>query len=634
MKNKKTKHNVNKFKTYLTITSLLLGWLSLTNLLLIIKYDILPLKYFILAIIILVVVPSIIIIFSNRKKTKPIIKKILSGISLFLSIILIIILFYLNKTFSFIDNLTQTGYKTENYSVIVLKESDYNSIENLKDKTISYYNQETTNINKVLEELNKIINYNTITKENYISLVESLYNKETDAIIIEDAYREILEENDNEFADKIKIIYKIEIKLEEKSITKNVNVNKDTFNIYISGIDTYGNISSVSRSDVNIIATVNPKTHQILLTTIPRDYYVQLHGTTGYKDKLTHAGIYGMDKSIKTIEDLLNIEINYYIKVNFSSVEKIIDSLNGVDVYSKYTFIGANKTSFKQGYNRVNGKQALEFVRTRKTIVGGDRTRGENQQALIEAIINKACSKEIITKYTSLLSSLENSFQTNMGTDKITEIIKKQINEMAPWNITSISLDGQNGREYTYSYPHQTLYVMIPNETTIENAKTKIQSVINDEVLEKSYEKTDATVNIPTKIETEKPKSPDPVPEQEQIKNEEQNETNETTMPDSTNDENKEETKKENPPEDKQSESEEKNNTQSTEKPNDEANENKEITTEKPSTNTEKPKEDNETTTEKKEDNKTSTENKETNTSNSEKKEPENKTEKEEKNTN
>jgi len=514
-KNQNTKQfKIKKFNIYITIVTLLMSWLAITNFLLLCKYDILPIKFLIPVTIALLGIPATLIFFMFRKKTKIKFKGILSGISIFLSILFIIILIYLNKTFSFLNKLSDTGYKTENYSVIVLKDSNYNNIEDINNKTISYYKNETSNIEQALTKLDETIDFTKKSEEDYTKLVESLYNNQTEAIVIEESYRGIIEETDETFSDKTKTIYTIEIETETIDITKNVNVNKETFNIYISGIDTYGKISSVSRSDVNIIATVNPKTHQILLTTIPRDYYVQLDGTTGYKDKLTHAGIYGVEKSIKTLENLLDIEINYYIKVNFSSLEKLIDALGGVDVYSEYTFTGTAGSSFKKGYNRVNGVQALEFARTRKTVSGGDRTRGKNQQALIQAMISKACSKEIITKYTSILNSLEGSFQTNMSTDKMTDIIKKQIDEMKPWNVTSVSLDGAGSSEFTHSYNHQKLYVMIPDETTIENAKNLIEKVSNDEILEGSYNIDKTSVNDPIK---EKPK---PEEKTEEVKEE------------------------------------------------------------------------------------------------------------------
>lgn len=485
----------NKFRLFSLIIITILDWLSLTTILILKKYDILPLKYFLPIILVLLLTSILFTILTIKKKTKKKIKIPVLVLSILELILLIFILIYLNKTFKFLDNIGDSGYNIENYSVIVLKDR-YKDIKELEAKTISYYKQENQSIDQALEKIEEIISPIREQTNNYQEMVDKLYNEETEAILIEESHRNMIEEKNTDFKDKTEVIYRIEIKTEATNIVKNVNVKKEPFNIYISGIDTYGAIDSVSRSDVNIVATINPKTHQVLLTSIPRDYYVDLADTDS-KDKLTHAGIYGIDKSIKTIENLLDTEINYYVKVNFSSVQNIIDALGGVEVYSEYSFTGYEGTIFEQGYNKVNGFQALDFARTRKSVPGGDRTRGQNQQALISAMINKACSKEILTKYTSLLSSLEGTFQTNMSTEEITTLIKNQINEMAKWNVTSVNLDGYDGSGYTYSYSWELLYVMIPDEDSILEAQQKIKDVLNGQTLESSYAENNGNINIP-----------------------------------------------------------------------------------------------------------------------------------------
>jgi len=492
---KQNEKNKNKFKIFSYVTIIILDWLALTTILFLKKKDILPLKYFLPIILVLLLTSTVFSIIIIKKKFKNRIKIPITILSVLEIIALAFALIYMNKTFKFLDNIGDSGYHIENYSVIVLKDR-YKDIKELDAKTISYYNQENSTIGEALDKLNEEIS--TIKEEasNYQELVDKLYNEETEAIMIEESHRNMIEEKNPDFKEKTEVIYKIEIKTETVSIVKNVNVNKEPFNVYISGIDTYGTIDSVSRSDVNIVATINPKTHQVLLTSIPRDYYVDL-ADTGSKDKLTHAGMYGVDKSIKTIENLLDTEINYYVKVNFSSVQNIIDALGGVEVYSEYSFTGYEGTIFSEGYNRVNGFQALDFVRTRKTVPGGDRTRGINQQALISAMIEKACSKEILTRYTSLLKSLEGSFQTNMSTEEITSLIKNQINEMAKWNISSVNLDGYDGSGYTYSYSWEPLYVMVPYEDSVTEAQQKIKEVLNDQTLESSYVANDGNVNTP-----------------------------------------------------------------------------------------------------------------------------------------
>lgn len=507
------KRKINKLNTYSIIISIILGVLTLLNIYSVIKINVFPFKYLILFFIIFIL-SIVLIVFNfklNKKKKKT--RITLCCASTILSLIFLVMFIYFNKTFGFLNKIMSKNYKTENYIVVVNKNSNYNKINELKGKKISYVKTDIYNIDKALETLDKTITYTKAQKDDYELLLQELYDNKTDAIIMEESYKELLVSEASAtkslyttFDEKTKVIYSFEVKIENKNddIEKDVNVSEEPFNVYISGMDTYGKISSISRSDVNIIASVNPKTKQVLLTTIPRDYYVQLDGTTGYKDKLTHAGIYGIDKSQKTIQNLLGIDINYYVKVNFTSLIKMVGAVGGVNVYSKYSFSG-EKYTFKQGYNKMNGEQALEFSRTRKTLSGGDRARGENQEAVIAALISKICSKAIITNYVSILDSLEDTFITNMDQSKITELIKMQLDDMAKWNVTSISLDGTNASEYTYSYQHQKLYVMIPTQSTIDNAKQKIKALFSGESLESSYKEDNgnaATVSTKTTTST------------------------------------------------------------------------------------------------------------------------------------
>ena len=299
-----------------------------------------------------------------------------------------------------------------------------------------------------------------------------------------------------DFKNNTRVVDKVVIYVKRGKSTV-INSN-EPFNVLISGIDTAGDINSVSRSDVNIIMTVNPKNHEVLLTNIQRDMQVQLHGTTGIKDKLTHAGIYGVESSVGTIENLFDIDINYYVKANFTTVVSLIDAIGGIDVYNERSFTGHLYTYFPEGYVHLNGEQALEFARTRKTLPNGDNDRIKNQQAIIDGVIKKVTSPQIITKYTGIINSLSSSFRTNMSTDKITYLIKNQIDKMPKWNITSNVVTGSNGYEYTYSYQSQKLYVMIPNEDSIQQAKDLIKKTLNGEILDASY--SDATnVSNPTK---------------------------------------------------------------------------------------------------------------------------------------
>lgn len=457
-----------------------------------------PTKYFLILFIILFLLVGSTAFILMYKKIKQKLKTSFSILALILIIIFSIGIYYISNTIGFLGSL-DSNYKLENYSVIVLKDSSYNELKDLDGKTISY-SKKIANTKLAIEKLEKEIGITAINVDDQKELVDKFLdgvklslNDDTkaEAIVLEDTYLSILKEEQKDFEEKIRVIYNFSIKIKVDDFKKNVDVTKDSFNVYISGIDTYGDISTIARSDVNIIATVNPNTNQVLLTSIPRDYYVQLHGTTGLKDKLTHAGMYGIDMSVQTIEDLLDIDINYYIRVNFNTLINLVDTLGGVTVYSDYTFNSKNMGgySFTKGYNKVDGQAALAFSRERYSFEEGDRQRGKNQQAVITAIIKKAASPALITNYNNILSTLGDSFQTNMPQSSIMALAKMQIDEMPSWNVKSISLNGSDSYNFTYSYSYSKNYVMEPIPDTIINAKKMIDDVEGGKIL------TDAAVS-------------------------------------------------------------------------------------------------------------------------------------------
>jgi len=467
-KNKKRKIISKVFTIILLIINLL--FFGLTFIL-----NVIPMKYMIIIIgvFVLIDILTIILLFS-KKRFKRIIGIILSII---LSIIMLLGSLYEFNTIDFFGNFNKNNYKTLNYNILILKSSDYDEIKDLKNKRIGLLKDE--HYIEVIKNIKDKISFKEQNYNNITELLMNLIDEKLEAVIIEESQYTILTEENSDYSEILKTLHTFSLDIEVENFDKAVDVTKKPFNIYISGIDSYGKITSVSRSDVNIVATVNPNTHDIVLTSIPRDYYVRLHGTTGYKDKLTHAGVYGIEKSVETIEDLLEIDINYYIKVNFTSLIKIVDLLGGITVNSNYSFISLDGYHYNKGYNNLNGKEALSFVRERKAFKDGDRVRGENQQLVLEAIINKALSPKIITKYNSLLNALDNSFVSNMDNSDITSLIKKQINDNPSWNFSTINLNGTDAYDYTYSYSANKLYVMIPDEESLKNAQEKLANILN-----------------------------------------------------------------------------------------------------------------------------------------------------------
>ena len=495
---KKTKKRSKKIYKFFSI---LLVLVSLVFVLSLIYFNILPIVYQMIAVgavVLFDLILILIMLFGKKKKT-----------SLFFSFIMIIVYsilsFFILRTAGLLNNLN-LNYKIYNYSVVVLKDSNYDKLEDIDGESLGYYKTEGEECKKSLNKISKKIDTENKSFDDVQVMAGDLLNGSIQAMLIENTYLDILDEEDgttsgsgvtknNEkevdltgFKSKTKVIYSFTIIVRTGDISKDLDVTKKPFSIYVSGIDTYGEVASVSRSDVNMVITVNPKTRQILLTSIPRDYYVKLHGKSGYPDKLTHAGLYGVDVSLKTIEDLLDIDINYYVKVNFSSVIDIVDAIGGVSVYSDYTFTSLDGYNYTKGYNQVDGKEALSFARERKSFSDGDRQRIKDQQALLEAMFRKCTSPSIITKYNSLLNSLKGSFVTNMPTDRLTSLIRMQLSKKYKWTITGNSLDGSNSSNYTYSYSASKLYVMEPDLDSVEYAKKLIEDVINGEKLDPTYD--------------------------------------------------------------------------------------------------------------------------------------------------
>ena len=527
MRRERKKHNLlyRFIGILLLLSSILLAGV-------IVYVNILPIKYLLYLGGGLFLINLILGFFLFRKKVKKKPKRVASVFAILFTIVFALGSFYVYKTFGVLDNMSKNT-RIYTYHVMVLDDSKYSDIMDISGEDLGYYDNNSNSLKVARTKLKEKVTTKEESYGNLEGLGSSLLDEKSDAILVEDTQKSILErasdvtsgsnssvssslnsyggEAENTantstissnvslsgFESKTRVLYTF--KVEAPVDSKEIDVTRDVFNVYISGMDEYGKVKEVSRSDVNMLLTINPKTKQILITNIPRDYYVQLHDTIGYKDKLTHAGTYGIDTSVKTIEDLLGIDINYYVKVNFSSLKNIVNALDGVEVYSEYDFRSWNGYNFSKGVNKVNGKQALAFVRERKSFQDGDNQRGKNQQAMIEAIFKKCTSPSIITNYNDLLNSLMDSMLTNMSTKSMTKIAKMQLRDNAKWTITSQSLTGTGSSDYTYTAPGQALYVTVPDEESIDKAKENIKKVKNGEKLDSSYNYNRGNVHSVTK---------------------------------------------------------------------------------------------------------------------------------------
>lgn len=442
--------------------------------------DVIPNKYYYLGVSVITLI-TVIIIFLIVIKRKNIVLRILKGICYFIGIVLIGIysfgIYYLNKTMNFIDNIEVTKEEITNYYIMVLNTSKYQETSDLYGESLAYFEKTEQDI---IDSIKLDLTYNT-TNDIY-KLKDMLYKQEVESILITDIIKNKLEEDYPDFTTNTRILETISIKNKIEDITKKVSIKNTPFNVLISGIDAYGDINQTSRNDVNIIATINPNTNEILLTSIPRDYYVQLNGTDGYKDKLTHASYYGINTAVKTIEDIFGIDINYYVKVNFTTVVELVDELNGIEIYADQSITTFNGCKINYGYNKLNGACTLGFARERHSYLDGDRHRGRNQQEVIKAIFKKVTSgSTLISEYTNILNVLDGKFATNMDMNEVLNLVKYEVNDLKNYYIDSIQVDGSGSMEKTYSYPYQDLWVMIPYQDTIDAAKEKINKVINNE---------------------------------------------------------------------------------------------------------------------------------------------------------
>lgn len=388
--------------------------------------------------------------------------------------------FALQQFVGFTSHINSTSnYSEYSMSVVVLKDSDVHNVTQL-DSVTGPTDTDNDNIQKLIADI-KTSQSKELTVEqstSYLAAYKSLVSGEAKAIVLNSVFENIIESEYPDYASKIRKIY-------TKNITKEVaapKVSKNkSFNVYVSGIDTYGPISSVSRSDVNILMTVNQDSKKILLTTTPRDSYVPIaDGGNNQKDKLTHAGIYGVDSSIHTLENLYGVDINYYVRLNFTSFLKLIDLLGGVDVYNDQEFTSRHgKFHFPVGNVHLDSEQALGFVRERYSLADGDRDRGRNQQKVIVAIIQKLTSTEALKNYSDIIQGLQDSLQTNIPIETMIDLINAQLESGGSYKVNSQDLKGtgQMGLP-SYAMPDSNLYMMEIDDSSLATAKSAIQDVM------------------------------------------------------------------------------------------------------------------------------------------------------------
>lgn len=491
---KKDKKQNKVGKVFGIIFSILLVAATMYLLFNVIKLNVLPTKLLFLMTIVFVLLDLIFILLLCFA-TKGVVSKIICIIfTVAISLGSCLGGFYLSKTGGLLSNITNVAKHSKNtVSVIVKQSSDMKNKNDLAGHSVgTLANINTQGSKKILKELNK--SGIQMEKREYGSLtemLESFYNGEVDSIVINESSRSQITDIDayKDFDNNTRVVYQTSYKVENTDKANAVsNITTTPFNVLISGSDTRGGYDENGRSDVIMVATVNPKTGTILLTSVPRDFYVETACDAadgcqqGALDKITHTGVHGTNTTKRTVEKLLGIEINYTFKVGFDTVTDIVDAVGGIDVnvepgYECSNFMHAPGLSVHAGVNHLNGEQALGYARERYAYSEGDRQRTKNQQQVLMGIVDKITSPAIVTNYASIMDSMSNTFSTTMSNDEISSLIKYQLNSNPKWKMEQYMVNG-TGDTLMCAELGDAAYVMVPDQSTVTTAKNKINAVL------------------------------------------------------------------------------------------------------------------------------------------------------------
>ena len=464
----------NRFGSFCLILQALV---SVIFMIVVVLLDMLPGNYLALVAMILVFLWCIAFTSQAVRKKKGITGKIYS---LIMVCILAFGTFNIAEANNMLSMITGGNVRVDKMAVAVRADDPAETIEDAMDYNFGVQFQQggdniQTAVTNLQEELGTELQVTECSSVQ--DQAQALINGQVEAIIYNEAYTELMDDAVEGFSDNTRIIYEMSIKTElNLGGGSDDSLTKKPFTVYISGIDTYGEVTETSRSDVNIIAVVNPSTHQILLITTPRDAYVPLYGPDvqqGAMDKLTHAGVYGIETSMETLGALYETDINYYVRLNFTSLIDIVDILGGVDVDSEVAFTTGEESGcivdVQKGTNHFNGEQALAFSRERHALEDGDNQRGKNQQAVITAMLKKVISPTMLLKASTLMNQVSKDVEMNVTQSQLNALIRQQLRSNASWTIQSVALTGEGGQDYCYSASSQLLYVMYPDETELRN---------------------------------------------------------------------------------------------------------------------------------------------------------------------
>ncbi len=483
----KRKAQQRKINKYIRITGraafIIQALLSMILVITIGRSGMLPWKYLFLILLGLGLLCGLTFMMNLRRNKK--VRLAGTGVSVVAIVAILVVTTYFNKTMGLLSSGSK-ALKTDNMVVVVRADDPAQDLGDARDYKYAVHlsSGDTGGSSAMITDIEEVLS-SKIKVEKYSSDIEAakaLLSGEVDAAIYNKAYTSVIAESleNDAYEDQVRVLYQYGI---QTSIEKGKVDVGEPFNLLISGIDVYGDISQTSRSDVNIIVTVNPKTKKILLTSTPRDYYVPIPEVSdGVRDKLTHAGIYGVDASMRTLEELYGIDITYFVRVNFDTLIKLVDAMDGLDVYVEYPFdCYTDEYHFDKGWHDMFGDQVLAFCRERYSFADGDNQRGRNQEQVLKALIEKMMSPAILPHYAEILDSLDGFFQLNMPQEKIAELVKMQLTDNAHWEILKQTADqGEGALETTYSAGSTPLYVMWPDDASVKVNTARIETILSE----------------------------------------------------------------------------------------------------------------------------------------------------------
>lgn len=523
MKTEGKKFSILPKSTGLAIAMLVAGFSEVIFLAFVLALDVLPFKYLAAGIVLLLAIDAL-IVFLATSVSKHGTRRI--GCLVIIFFMLITLLggdYYIYSTNDTLNKISENRDTWEYYNVMVNAESSYQKAADIQGKAVYVTDMDSKQLKEAKERLITKSEVEYYKEPNFVAVGEHLISwdvdkadlddakdagekKETAAmtgsgseladteadsvadtdvdpkeaiILVSESQNKILQSSIEGFKKNTRTIYRIKVKKRANDNSKAVNVTEDSFNVLISGLDSWGTIDQGGLSDVNMVMTVNPTTRSILLTSIPRDSYIPLH-SYGARDKLTHSGLYGEEETKATIEDFLGIDINYTIRVNFSMLCDIIDAVDGIRVYNDIDFYSSVKGwHYTEGWHDMDGHYALWFARERKSFEDGDMKRNENQQKVMEALLKKVTSSTVIlTRYTSILNVVEDEMATDLTDKDLKKLAKMQLSDMKKWKIEKVNITGPTGGAPCYSMGGQQLSCVFPSEESVNEAKKKIHDVM------------------------------------------------------------------------------------------------------------------------------------------------------------